>query len=355
MAETFTFRGNEYRYFRHVYNSAGQNMRAVEVPIVWEFVRGREWENILEIGNVLSHYRSVGWPVLDAREKRPGVINADIMAWQPEQPFDRIISISTLEHVGYGRYAHITEPGTTPADALQRIRGWLVPCGKALLTVPIGYNQMLDEQLMSGTLPFDDVYFMRRISDRNEWVECSHSEAIATERPDGYRWAVAMAALYCYEEGKPMDVLNLGAGKKRIDGAVNHDRELDDRRPWLDVVHDLNVLPWPWEDESFDRIVARSVFEHLDVDLVASMNECWRLLRPGGTLYLKLPHWNSDIAYRDVTHRWRFSVRSFDQFDPGKRRGQEYDFYTDRTWKIVKPARLNDAKSSIHVTMEVRK
>lgn len=150
-----------------------------------------------------------------------------------------------------------------------------------------------------------------------------------------------------------MDVLNLGCGNKPIDGAVNHD--LTHHRPFVDVAHDLNKLPWPWPDGSFDLIVAHSVLEHLVHDLVVTLNECWRLLRPGGKLRLKLPMWNSEISHRDPTHRWFFSTGSLDQFDPSTRRGKEYTFYTDRKWRILKAPELNRAKSSFRAILEVRK
>jgi SAM-dependent methyltransferase len=353
MAEgRFTFDGQEYAYFAHPYNRAGENMRTVEVPIAYNWVRGREWDRILEVGHVLGHYGLGGWPVLDARERGPAVITADLMRWQPAEPLDRIVSISTLEHVGHGRYADLTAPGATPEAALARMRSWLAPGGEALFTVPLGYNPALDRAFRREALPVARVACMRRVSAANEWAECTAGQALAARRPAGYRWAVAMAALFCRGEGQ-LDTLNLGAGNRPIKGAVNHD--LRAHAAHVDVAHDLNERPWPWADESFDRIVARAVLEHLDIDLVASLDECWRLLRPGGTLYLKLPFWNSDLAHQDPTHRWFFSVKSFDQFDPERRRGREYDFYTDRTWQIVKAPRLNDARSSIHVTLRVRK
>jgi SAM-dependent methyltransferase len=353
MGERFAFHGQDLPYFRHPHNRAGENMRTVEVPIVRALMRGREWDLILEIGNVLSYYGRTAWPVLDLREQGPGVINADIMTWEPERPFDLIVSISTLEHVGHGRYAALTGK-TTPANVLARIRSWLAPGGLAFLTVPLRYNEALDRQLLNGKMPVDEMRYMRRISESNLWAECTLAEAMAARRPEGYRWPVAMAALWCRQEGH-LDTLNVGCGKRPIKGATNHDQRLDPARPWVTVAHDLNVLPWPWADESYDKIVARAVLEHLDIDLVHSLNECWRILRRKGILYLKLPFWHSDIAHADPTHRWFFSVRSFDQFDPARRRGREYDFYSERNWKIIKGPRLNDAKSSIHVTMEVRK
>lgn len=150
-----------------------------------------------------------------------------------------------------------------------------------------------------------------------------------------------------------MDILNIGAGNRIIAGAVNLD--LTKHRPEIDVAHDLNALPWPFEAESFDKIVARAVLEHLRITLVESVNECWRLLRPGGVLFMKLPYWNHENAYLDPTHYWRFALNTPTIFDPETDYGKRYGFYTTRKWKIVKAPRFNDARSSFSVTMRVRK
>ena len=157
-----------------------------------------------------------------------------------------------------------------------------------------------------------------------------------------------------YPPGTP--ILNLGAGNKVLcgEGVVNHDRTA--HRPEIAVVHDLNLLPWPWEDNRFELVVACAVLEHLRITLLESLGECWRVLRPGGLLRLKVPYWQADTSYSDPTHYWMFSLAVFDQFDPETKRGQQYRFYAGwRPWKIVKPAHLNPEKTSIIATLQVRK
>lgn len=150
-----------------------------------------------------------------------------------------------------------------------------------------------------------------------------------------------------------MEILNLGAGNHLAEGAVNHD--LRRHRPEIDVVHDLNVLPWPWKDGSFDVVLASSVFEHLDIDLVRAMDECWRILRPKGVLRVKLPHWQHDNAYADPTHRWRYSFRSLDLFVPETRLGKELGFYTARKWRYLEKVKTNKYESAIIAQMQVVK
>jgi SAM-dependent methyltransferase len=150
-----------------------------------------------------------------------------------------------------------------------------------------------------------------------------------------------------------MDVLNIGCGNRIVKGAIHLD--LTKHRPEVDMVHDLNILPWPFEDASFDKIIALAVLEHLDIDLVKSLNECHRILRPGGQVVLKLPLQSGFNAYDDPTHRWFFTLKSLDQFCPGTKRGKDYSFYTTLKWKYIKKPKATPAKSSFYATMEAIK
>ena len=147
-----------------------------------------------------------------------------------------------------------------------------------------------------------------------------------------------------------MTKLNIGCGLDFLPNAINHDLTKFDKR--VNVAHDLNVFPWPWKDGQFDEVIAKAVLEHLDCDLVHSLNEIWRILKPGGLVTLKLPHWRSDLAHQDPTHRWFFSVKAFEQFDQRTPRGKQYAHYTKFHWKIVKQAELNKSQSSIHLVLK---
>lgn len=189
--ETFRFLDWELPYLRHTYNRAAQNLRTVEVPIVRRFIENAgDGARILEIGNVLSHYGLISWPVVDLEEQGPGVLNADVLSWRPERSFDLIVSISTLEHVGFGKYRGQVE--VDPATVIARLRGWLASDGALVATVPTRYNPALDAHLREGTLGADRLYAMRRIISRemylqrplgeNFWEQCSVMEALEMPR-----------------------------------------------------------------------------------------------------------------------------------------------------------------------------
>ena len=110
-----------------------------------------------------------------------------------------------------------------------------------------------------------------------------------------------------------MDILHLGAGRRKIRGAVTVDIN-----PCLapTLVWDLNRVPYPLPDNSFDAIVCHHVLEHLD-NVVAVMEEIHRLGRPGARVFIRTPHFSSWQYYTDPTHRHPFAARSFDYFVEG--------------------------------------
>jgi len=74
-----------------------------------------------------------------------------------------------------------------------------------------------------------------------------------------------------------------------------------------DVVHDLNVLPYPFEDNTFDEIHAYEVLEHLGSlgDYKFFFNqfyEMWRILKPGGSIYGTVPGPASPWVFGDPGH-----------------------------------------------------
>jgi SAM-dependent methyltransferase len=126
--------------------------------------------------------------------------------------------------------------------------------------------------------------------------------------------------------------LYLGAGSKRLPGYTHVDIV---EGSGIDIVHDLNELPWPWDDGSIDSIVAEDVVEHLDINLVEFCNEAWRVMAPDGELFVRTPHHSGDSSWIDPTHRWHLNEQAFHYLDSDTYWGRTYAQYTSKRWRIL--------------------
>lgn len=131
---------------------------------------------------------------------------------------------------------------------------------------------------------------------------------------------------------KKSKILIVGCGHRSEKYAINLDM-VD--LPGVDVQHNLEVFPYPFEDGQFEEIRAEDVLEHVD-NIVGVMNELWRILEVGGTLWIRGPHANyPEQAWRDPTHRRLFVPHSFDQWDPTTEDGKHYGFYCEPAHFLV--------------------
>jgi len=169
---TFIILGRTYRYFDSYKTWIGE--RSVEIPIVMEMVREYQGRNILEIGNVLSHHVQFEHDILDKYEIALGVLNEDVVDFKSEKKYDLIVSVSTLEHVGWDE---------KPRDdikilhAIENLKTLVTPRGGTIiLTLPLGYNPAMDKLLKDGIIQFSKQYQLLRISKGNEWKSASWEE-----------------------------------------------------------------------------------------------------------------------------------------------------------------------------------
>jgi SAM-dependent methyltransferase len=118
---------------------------------------------------------------------------------------------------------------------------------------------------------------------------------------------------------------NIGCGRTAIPEEFNIDIVGD--LPNIDMVWNLNKLPWPIESDQFEKITFNDILEHLDEPLKV-VEELWRILTPGGICHIRVPNWEFGQAYRDITHKRPYQIDTFDLFDPSTEYGQDYGFYS---------------------------
>ena len=127
-------------------------------------------------------------------------------------------------------------------------------------------------------------------------------------------------------------VLELGAGTMIHFGFVRHEFET-----YIASDHDPKVIDWiqqrdwderiqirqlsgailPFEDSSIDRVIATHVLEHVS-DPVSVLEECVRVVKPGGVISLILPC--------DPGFLWQLG-RNFGPRKTAKKSGLPYDYY----------------------------
>ena len=125
-----------------------------------------------------------------------------------------------------------------------------------------------------------------------------------------------------------MQILDIGCGRNKIVGAVGLDQI---PLPGVDVVHDLNSFPYPFEGNSFDEIYATHVIEHLD-SIVRAMEELYRLAKANAKVGIITPHYSDYISWTDPTHKWHLSTYSFRYF----REDYESSYYSTARFETEK-------------------
>jgi 2-polyprenyl-3-methyl-5-hydroxy-6-metoxy-1,4-benzoquinol methylase len=105
-------------------------------------------------------------------------------------------------------------------------------------------------------------------------------------------------------------ILDVGCGAKKTKGAIGLDFVNFDG---VDVIHDLNQVPFPFENDFFDLITMSHVIEHV-ANIPTVMQELARILKQNGRLWIATPHYTDVNSYTDPTHLFHLTSQSFNRF-----------------------------------------
>ena len=129
-----------------------------------------------------------------------------------------------------------------------------------------------------------------------------------------------------------MKILDLGCGENKVPNSIGLDNV---QLPGVDVEHDLLDFPYPFDNESIDKIYLRHVIEHFAIEKINFiMNECNRILKNDGFLVITVPHVFSISAFIDPTHRSFFTFGSGDFWDENSSKAYYKEF--QMKWKLIK-------------------
>lgn len=111
--------------------------------------------------------------------------------------------------------------------------------------------------------------------------------------------------------------LNLGCGEFKKNGYINVDY-YSVSEP--DIKHDLNQLPYPFDDNQFNLIEAEHLLEHLS-NPFQIMKELHRIGKDGCLIRIKVPHFSRGSAHPE--HKRGFDVSFPLYFDPSFKGGYQ--------------------------------
>lgn len=140
--------------------------------------------------------------------------------------------------------------------------------------------------------------------------------------------------------------IDLGCGPSKARGFVGVDIAPG---PGVDIIADLSQV-FPFEDSSVDELRAHDVIEHL-ADRIHTMNEIWRVCKPGAKVDIRVPSSDGRGAFQDPTHISFWNINSFQyyciEFPAYLQLCHQYGF--KGAFKVLNLAHEQSAENVIHV------
>jgi len=132
--------------------------------------------------------------------------------------------------------------------------------------------------------------------------------------------------------GQPVTI-ELGCGPHKQPGHIGIDR-ID--LPGVDIVANIDQGLGFLPDASVDTITSRSFFEHAN-DLDQLVTEVVRVLKPGGSNWLFVPHFSNPFYYSDHTHKNFFGLYTLRYFcaDEDQLRRKVPNFYSKTRIRVM--------------------
>ena len=140
-----------------------------------------------------------------------------------------------------------------------------------------------------------------------------------------------------------MKILDIGCGNNKLEGAIGIDKR---KIEGVDIVHDLDKIPWPLQDNSFEKIQCHHVLEHVR-DIVSVIHEIFRVAKNNATVSVLVPHFSCLNAYKDPTHCRYMSQGSFDTFFQNGSLVNEDSFFLHKKSRITFGSSLLDLPAKV--------
>ena len=117
------------------------------------------------------------------------------------------------------------------------------------------------------------------------------------------------AAPRSLKEKQPLK-LNIGSGRERLLGFLCVDNNSNAGN--VDIVHNLDLFPWPFEESSAAEVEMDHVLEHLE-DTIRVIEELYRICANQALIHIRTPHFSCNWTHPG--HKRAIGVGLFDHFD----------------------------------------
>jgi len=125
-------------------------------------------------------------------------------------------------------------------------------------------------------------------------------------------------------------ILNLGCGTIRIPGSIGVD--CVPIEGFADVVWNLDKFPYPFPESYADEVWLIFTLEHLE-DPFKVLEEVYRILKPQGKVFIRVPHFSSCYCWGELTHKRAFSSGFWSVFSGQDNNARRY--YSKAEYSVV--------------------
>jgi len=101
--------------------------------------------------------------------------------------------------------------------------------------------------------------------------------------------------------------INLGCGKGIKKNFLNIDFE---KFEGVDLIFDLNKIPYPFKKNEIEEVLMHNVLEHLN-EPYQIMKEIFRICKTNARISIKVPHFSSNTVWGDIQHKRGYSIETF--------------------------------------------
>jgi len=126
--------------------------------------------------------------------------------------------------------------------------------------------------------------------------------------------------------------IDFGCGNNCTKGWIGVDKR---KLKGVDIIQDLQETPWLNIPSNCCILGLLShVYEHIEPKYrLQVMDELWRVMKPGGQLFISAPYATSMGAFQDPTHYPAPNEATFQYFD---KRFPLYKIYKPKPWNLIR-------------------